>query len=93
MGIVPNGYARGRSGNQFKSTHSLQVHRADNESMHRSRCVSAPVVAFGILPPPLRHPCPVMLGDYEVRGLTRGVWPLLVTFSTSVILLFSSCGL
>ncbi|SMP80700.1 hypothetical protein SAMN06265222_1612, partial [Neorhodopirellula lusitana] len=34
-----------------------------------------------------------MLGDYEVRGLTRGVWPLLVTFSTSVILLFSSCGL
>ncbi len=30
--------------------------------MHRSKCVFVPVVAFGILPPPLRHPCPVMLG-------------------------------
>ncbi len=64
-------YARGRSGNQFKSTHSLQVHRADNQSMHRSRCVSVPVVAFGILPPPLRHPCPVMLGVIRLNEMNN----------------------
>ncbi|SMP80698.1 hypothetical protein SAMN06265222_1611 [Neorhodopirellula lusitana] len=64
-------YARGRSGSQFKSTHSLQVHCADNDCMHRSRCASAPVVAFGIIPPPLRHPCPVMLGVIRLKCCDR----------------------
>ncbi len=66
-------YARGRSDNQFKFTHSLQVHRADNESMHLSKCVFVPVVAFGIIPPPLRHPCPVMLGVPQLIKTSRYV--------------------
>ncbi|SMP80024.1 hypothetical protein SAMN06265222_1421 [Neorhodopirellula lusitana] len=76
------GYARGRSGNQVKSTHSLQVHRADNQRMHRSKCAFVPVVAFGILPPPLRHPCPVMLGVIRLNqslawkhGGAMHLWP------------------